>query len=536
MSSAMDDQVRYVGQYLIGDTLGKGGYSWVKHGTDKKTNEVVALKFMARAEQAWEQEQASQVRTEIKSMIKIKSEYVMKLYAYNLNAKYPQKDGTHLSCILLVLEFCPGGELFDILYYCQQLDEVTARTYFQQMIQGLEDCHKHGVIHRDIKPQNLLMDANYKLKITDFGLSKLLSSDNINQKMSTSYVGTRGFQAPALLKKQQYTRACDIFSAGVVLFILLTGYPPFNHARKEDPWYKPLTKSNPEQFWKQHKGCGVPEACKDLIVRMLCYKPNKRITIDEIKKHKWFNGEIHTPESLKMTLKAKHSKAREKRKKDKRKIEENLNSVKKKRGKQTSSRWSDQPTLASLAVEYAKILEKWDEPPELRSASLHSWEVPKMLRGKKVKPEKALIEVEDYFINVWESALVTARDEDEQWMLRVKFADTNMRTFIIKMNVYSTEDSYIYTFNKLQGESLQWHKIWSEIEFYLIKKEIFPTDCTDDEVWYEDEKDDGLSENKTAKPDSFQGSMKSPELDSYKDACKSPEELYSEERDVKTAF
>ena len=173
MSKVEETKQRCVGQYEIKETLGKGGYSWVKKGVDTKNGSTVALKFMSRADKSWEKEQADQVRTEIKSMIKIKSEYVMKLFAYNLNCKYPEKNGKTINTILLVLEFCPGGELFDILYYTQQLDAVTARTYFIQMIHGLKACHNAGVIHRDLKPQNLLMDAKFQLKITDFGLSKL---------------------------------------------------------------------------------------------------------------------------------------------------------------------------------------------------------------------------------------------------------------------------------------------------------------------------------------------------------------------------
>merc|ERR1719479_294064 len=144
---------RSIGKYDIYETLGKGGYSWVKKGVDTETGAIVALKFMNRATDQWALEQAEQVRTEIKSLTQIRHENVMKLYAYNLNAKYPQKDGNFIQTILLVLEYCPGGELFDILYYTDKLDAKTARTYFQMMIQGLKACHMSGVCHRDIKPQ-----------------------------------------------------------------------------------------------------------------------------------------------------------------------------------------------------------------------------------------------------------------------------------------------------------------------------------------------------------------------------------------------
>merc|ERR1712157_87209 len=109
-----------------------------------------------------------------------------------------------------------------------------------------------------------LMDANYQLKITDFGLS-FLSEKEQEAIMKTSYVGTRGYQAPELLKKKKYNKKCDIFSAGVVLFILLTGYPPFEQAVKTDK-------------------------CQALLSKMLAYKPSNRYSIEEIQKDPWYNG------------------------------------------------------------------------------------------------------------------------------------------------------------------------------------------------------------------------------------------------------
>ena len=153
----------------------------------------------------------------------------MKLYAYNLNAQYPTagkhaKDDTRgktkadpqqkfIDTILLVLEYAPGGELFDILYYTSALKEVVARTYFKQIINGLEACHNANAVHRDLKPQNLLLDSKFNVKITDFALSKIIQSD----------AETRGYQAPELLLGQKYNLKCDIFSVGVILFVLMAG-------------------------------------------------------------------------------------------------------------------------------------------------------------------------------------------------------------------------------------------------------------------------------------------------------------------------
>merc|ERR1719427_1104554 len=326
---------RKVGNYFLEETLGKGGYSWVKKGVDEKSKVKVAMKFMARAEKNWEKEQAQQVRTEIKSLMRINHPNVMKLYAYNLNCKYPEKSGKSLSTILLVLEYCPGGELFDILYYTNQLEEVTARTYFIQMMKAIRACHEAGIVHRDIKPQNLLMDGNYQLKLTDFGLS-FLGKEGVDVDkivMNTRFVGTRGYQAPELLKREKYKKACDIFSAGVVLFILLTGYPPFEQAIKTDKWFNPLARMDVDKFWRKHKGCGVNDKdCRDLLTNMMAYKAYNRPSIEEILKHPWVNGEkakVYKPKELKRVLRQRHKNTRDRRRRDKKKMKDMQQSIKK---------------------------------------------------------------------------------------------------------------------------------------------------------------------------------------------------------------
>merc|ERR1719283_811948 len=179
----------------------------------------------------------------------------MKLYAYNLNARYPTKKKEKIDTVLLVLEFAPCGEIFDILYYTSALEPVLARTYFRQSVIGLEACHNAGVAHRDIKPQNLLLDSRFNIKLTDFGLSKVFESD-ADAIMKTTYVGTRGYQAPELLLDQPYDLACDVFSMGVVLFILITGYPPFEQAHYSDRWFRSLITSGPD-IGRLHNGIRV---------------------------------------------------------------------------------------------------------------------------------------------------------------------------------------------------------------------------------------------------------------------------------------
>merc|ERR550517_559127 len=122
-------------------------------------------------------------------------------------------------------------------------DEKLARTYFEQLMLGLKALHDAGIVHRDLKPQNLLLDSNYDLKITDFGLSKLFGENEKKMIMSTSHVGTKGFQAPELLLgHRKYTEKCDIFSVGVILFIFIMAYPPFEEATGKNKWFRKIAK------------------------------------------------------------------------------------------------------------------------------------------------------------------------------------------------------------------------------------------------------------------------------------------------------
>jgi len=482
MTEVEQSKKRCVGQYEIRETLGKGGYSWVKKGVDSKSGSTVALKFMSRADKSWEKEQAEQVRTEIKSMITIKSKNVMKLFAYNLNCKYPEKNGNFLNTILLVLEFCPGGELFDILYYTQQLDEVTARTYFIQMMKGLSECHDAGIIHRDLKPQNLLMDGQFQLKITDFGLSKLVKNAD-TAVMKTHYVGTRGYQAPELLKKKKYGKACDIFSAGVVLFILLTGYPPFEQAVKSDKWYHPLAVGDPDKFWTQHKGCGVKEDARAMLTGMLSYHATKRSTIDEILNSKWAQGEIHTPEELYKVLRKKHRDTSKRRKKDKKKMTEMEHSIKKKRS-------------GSAFQEAADILQKGVACPvkkyeKRESLMTKRWLVRPDYDKLERKEEDTTLpkEVVHAYIVATEAlqckgmSEITFEQKNNPWEVTCKAKAIDKSIYAIKMDIGKDESGvYYFNFRQVGGDKLKFHKFWENCETYLIHSEYFTDELAEEEL------------------------------------------------------
>jgi len=316
---------RLIAHYEIFDTIGKGGYSWVKKGRDTRNGALVALKFLKREKLRWALQQNKLIHTEINCLTKIKHVNVMKIYAYNLDVKYPLTDGGTLETIMLVLEYCRGGELFDILYYAERLDEIIGRTYFHQLVFGLQAIHKAGIVHRDIKPQNLLLDRSFNLKICDFGLSKIFESEN-KQLMKTTHVGTRGYQAPEIVKREKnYTKAIDIFSAGVVLFLLLAGYPPFESAHHTDKWFNPLIVGDSAKFWHHHRNAGLSEDAKILLEGMFSHKARNRWNLQEIIKCNWFDNKVLKENEIKSMIIGRYKEARKNKANDEKKIAEKNN-------------------------------------------------------------------------------------------------------------------------------------------------------------------------------------------------------------------
>jgi len=493
-----EEQVRKVGQYILGETLGKGGYSWVKKGVDETTKIPVALKFMMRADKQFLKEQGKQVHTEIKSMIRIDNPHVMKLYAYNLHCKYPEKSGKELNTILLVLEYCPGGELFDILYYTHQLDPVTARTYFIQMLKGLQACHHAGVAHRDIKPQNLLLDRHYQLKITDFGLSFIAKEkkDLKGMLIKTSYVGTRGYQAPELLKREKYTKVCDIFSCGVVLFILLAGYPPFEQAWREDKWYRPMCDSNPEAFWKMHSKAKIDDDCKNLLTGMLAYRARQRLTLDEVFKHKWVAGrKMHSPQELAAVVKEKHRQTRRRRRKDRKKMHDLEKSVKHRKRIIVCKCAIEQNTQVFGKSRCPCCNGIRDLSRSKRTIPVVEHFVPNLLTFFAYKFH--LNEAYDAAVNVFNVALEgksqTANTSGNPWDLTtfIKVSDgVSEQEFTVALFIREIKGTGIvaFKFKRFKGDSISFARIWDAAENCLMtySEHIF-FDSLDESIKTEEE-------------------------------------------------
>ncbi|KAH1073789.1 hypothetical protein J1N35_026117 [Gossypium stocksii] len=267
-----------VGKYELGRTLGEGSFAKVKFAKNVETGECVAIKILDR-EQVLRRRIVEQIKREISIMKLIKHPNVIKIYEVMASK----------TKIYIVIEYVGGGELFDKIASRGRLKEDEARTYFQQLINAVDFCHGTGVYHRDLKPENLLLDTHGVLKISDFGLSAL-SQQVWEDGLLHTACGTPNYVAPEVLRDQGYDgRASDIWSCGVILFVLMAGYMPFDELNLIS-MYQKISKADftcPSWF---------SSGSRRLIQRILDPNPLTRITVPEILQDKWFKKGYKPPQ------------------------------------------------------------------------------------------------------------------------------------------------------------------------------------------------------------------------------------------------
>lgn len=181
--------------------------------------------------------------------------------------------------IFLIMEYVNGGELFEYICLKQKLTELEACKFYQDIINGIEYLHKQGIVHRDLKPENLLLNNKKELKIVDFGLSNIYRK---NELLKTP-CGSPCYAAPEMILGKKYNGLyVDIWSSGIILFAMVFGYLPFDDPNT-DILYKKITDG------KFSLPSSASERFRDLIKKILVTDPSKRIGLDGIKAHPWFN-------------------------------------------------------------------------------------------------------------------------------------------------------------------------------------------------------------------------------------------------------
>ena len=269
--------------------IGRGAFGEVHVCREKKTGQIVAVKKI-RKDVLVIKNQVIHVRNEQLFMSRVKSPWIVEL-----KASFQEDD-----YLYLIMEYLPGGDFMNLLIKKDILSEEEARFYTAELILSIESIHKLDCIHRDIKPDNVLIDKTGHIKLSDFGLAKV--SDKIFDKKEEiedfqpnshqknfSCVGTAYYVAPEVLKKKGYGPEIDWWSVGVIFFEMLVGYAPFCSKETSEVCYKVL---NWKKFLKIPSKVKISEEAEDLICKLI-NNPNERLGLkgaDEIKKHPFFKG------------------------------------------------------------------------------------------------------------------------------------------------------------------------------------------------------------------------------------------------------
>ncbi|KAJ6825624.1 CBL-interacting protein kinase 32-like isoform X2 [Iris pallida] len=268
---------RRVGKYELGRTIGEGTFAKVRFAKNTETGEHVAIKILGK-EKVLKHKLVEQIKREISTMKLVKHPNVVRLHEV-MGSK---------TKIFIVLEFVTGGELFDKIVNNGRMREDEARRYFHQLINAVDFCHSRGVYHRDLKPENLLLDTYGNLKVSDFGLSALSQQVRGDGLLHTT-CGTPNYVAPEVLNDRGYDGAtADLWSCGVILFILLAGYLPFDDSNLVRLYEK---ISNAEFSCPSWFSSGATR----LIKRILNPNPLTRITISGILEDGWFRKGYKRP-------------------------------------------------------------------------------------------------------------------------------------------------------------------------------------------------------------------------------------------------
>eukprot|EP00210_Caulerpa_lentillifera_P000745 g721.t1 len=265
----------YLRNYNLGRTLGMGSFGKVKVAEHRKTGHQVAVKILNK-NKIKSMDMEEKVHREIKILRLFMHPHIIRLYEV---IDSPED-------VYVITEYAPCGELFDYIVEKGRLTEDEARRFFQQILSGVEYCHRNMVVHRDLKPENLLLDVKQHVKIADFGLSNVMKDGHF---LKTS-CGSPNYAAPEVISGKLYAGPeVDIWSCGVILYALLCGSLPFDD------------ENIPNLFRKIKNGMYtlppfLSPGAQDLIPRMLLVNPMKRITMSEIRQHYWFT--THLPRYL----------------------------------------------------------------------------------------------------------------------------------------------------------------------------------------------------------------------------------------------
>lgn len=273
----------YLKDYEIVSTLGKESNTAVLHLVRSPTSSTLLVAKILRKDEYGRAHRAYEC--EIRSLSRLSHPNIIPLVLTFTQNDTPRE----VDC--LILEYCPM-DLVDLINSKGTEDEEIVRFYFHQLIEALDYCHSQGICHRDVKPDNILIDSQGNLRLADFGSSTELGGHN-GEGVLRDFVGTGKYRAPEVYTRNYEGIPADVFSAGVTLIVMRIKTHPFYEMKKESPQYREFLFQK-QLFWSKVKGT-YSEDFKDLMNKVLCLSPSDRYTINQIRDHPWWKGPVKSP-------------------------------------------------------------------------------------------------------------------------------------------------------------------------------------------------------------------------------------------------
>jgi len=258
-------------EYDVREVLGKGSFATVKRANCRADGTSWAVKIIDKTKLNKDDEEALKVEVEI--LQRVDHTNIVKLRQVFDTPRV----------FYMVMELMTGGELFDRIVEKEKYTEAEARAVLYKLATAIKYCHDMGIVHRDLKPENLLYSskaADAEIKVADFGLAKLLKESD----MMATACGTPGYVAPEILQGGPYTDKVDLWSLGVITYILLCGFPPFYDENNAVLFaqIKAGAFDFPSPYWD-----AVSAEAKDVILKLLVVDPVRRLSADQLLAHPW---------------------------------------------------------------------------------------------------------------------------------------------------------------------------------------------------------------------------------------------------------
>lgn len=281
-------------EYCFKDVIGTGAFSEVVIAKKIITNQYVAIKCIKRQKLIGKEDN---LQNEISVLRKLEHPHIVQLYDTMEDDDY----------VYLIMELVTGGELFDRIVAKGSYTEKDASKVLKQILEAIDYMHSKDIVHRDLKPENLLYEnpnEDSNIKVSDFGLSKVIDS-----KLMMTACGTPGYVAPEVLTQKPYGKEVDIWSIGVISYILLCGYQPF-YDENDTVLFTLIIKG--EYFFDSPYWDDISESAKDFIRNTMCLNVKSRYSAKQALNHPWISGNAALDTQLKSTqirLKSKWKKA-----------------------------------------------------------------------------------------------------------------------------------------------------------------------------------------------------------------------------------